>query len=150
MRTDAEVEYKVYPRLLALAERAWHEASWELPLKEGQEFSASTNAVDRQALGDDWSGFAAALGNKELRKLDLGGVGYRVPVPGAVVKDNRVRVALPYPGLPLEYFDGKGWQPLEEQTPAEAVRTLRARSADGERAGRAVPLDPPQAETAQR
>ncbi|WP_346839191.1 family 20 glycosylhydrolase [Microbulbifer sp. SAOS-129_SWC] len=150
VRTDAEVEYKIFPRLLALAERAWHRADWELPLKAGQEFSAATHAVDKAALAADWAGFAAALGHKELRKLDLGGIGYRIPVPGAVVDGNRVATALPYPGLALEYFDGRGWQPLAQDTPAEAVRALRARSADGQRAGRAVALDAAAPETAAR
>ena len=28
MRSDAQFEYMAYPRLLALAERAWHRAGW--------------------------------------------------------------------------------------------------------------------------
>jgi hypothetical protein len=31
IRSDAQVDYMLYPRLLALAERAWHGASWETP-----------------------------------------------------------------------------------------------------------------------
>lgn len=139
-RNGEMVEYKMFPRLLALAERAWHRAEWELPLKEGQEFSAETRFVDKEALAADWAGFSAALGHKELYKLDLSGVGYRVPVPGAVVENRELRTATPFPGLPLEYFDGETWQPVMQDTVPEAVRALRARSADGARAGREVTL----------
>ncbi|SEA31948.1 family 20 glycosylhydrolase [Microbulbifer marinus] len=138
VRTDAQVEYMIFPRLLALAERAWHRADWELPLVEGQQFSAETSAVDKRALQADWRDFAAALGNKELLKLDLSGVGYRVPVPGALVENGQLLMALPYPGLDLEYFDGERWQLLADPVPAAAVKALRARSADSRRAGRAV------------
>lgn len=140
VRTDARVEYQIFPRLLALAERAWHRAGWELPPVKGQKFSADTDAVDKAALAADWKGFAAALGRKELRKLDLGGVGYRIPVPGAAVRGDALKTAMPYPGLALEYFDGDAWQPLVGDTPAGSVQAVRARSADGARAGRAVTL----------
>ncbi|MCA0894353.1 family 20 glycosylhydrolase [Microbulbifer agarilyticus] len=140
VRTDEAVEYQVFPRLLALAERAWHQASWELPLNEGQSFSAETTFVDKPAMAADWAVFAAALGNKELLKLDRAGVGYRVPVPGATVEGESVKTALPYPGLTLEYFDGEQWQPLADDVTPQAVQSLRAMSADGQRAGRSVAL----------
>lgn len=148
VRTDEAVEYQVFPRLLALAERAWHQASWELPIQEGQVFSAETKFMDKQALARDWQTFAAALGNKELRKLDRAGIAYRVPVPGAVIDGDVVKTALPYPGLVLEYFDGDSWQPLTDAVAAQAVRSIRARSADGKRAGRAVSLETPKTLTA--
>ncbi|HEY8569539.1 family 20 glycosylhydrolase [Microbulbifer sp.] len=142
VRTDEAVEYQVFPRLLALAERAWHRASWELPLQQGQKFSAETTFVDKQALARDWAGFSAALGNKELLKLDRAGIGYRVPVPGALVEGDSVKTALPYPGLALEYFDGEQWQPLTDGVAPQAIQSLRAKSADGQRASREVMLEP--------
>lgn len=149
VRTDARVEYMVYPRLLALAERAWHRASWELSPQEGQTFSAETDLVDKAALARDWAEFAATLGRKELLKLDRAGVGYRVPVPGAVRLNGELQTAVPFPGLPVEVFDGERWLP-EENTAADAnILSVRARSADGRRAGRAVDL-PAATETASR
>ncbi|MFC6980451.1 chitobiase/beta-hexosaminidase C-terminal domain-containing protein [Microbulbifer taiwanensis] len=59
-------------------------------------------------------------------------------------------MALPFPGLPLEYFDGDHWQPVDGEILAEGVRAVRARSADGRRAGRAVELALSQPATAQR
>ncbi|WP_299591555.1 family 20 glycosylhydrolase [uncultured Microbulbifer sp.] len=140
VRTDEAVEYQVFPRLLALAERAWHQAEWELPIREGQQFSGETSFVDKQALARDWADFSAALGQKELLKLDRAGIGYRVPVPGAVVEDGRVKTALPYPGLALEYFDGEQWKPLSSDVAPQTVKSVRALSADGQRKGRAVAL----------
>ncbi|MFC6634967.1 family 20 glycosylhydrolase [Microbulbifer taiwanensis] len=150
VRTDAQVEYMIFPRLLALAERAWHRADWELSPVAGQQFSAETDTVDKAALAADWREFAATVGNKELLKLDLGGVGYRIPVPGAVSEGGELKMALPFPGLPLEYFDGDHWQPVDGEILAEGVRAVRARSADGRRAGRAVELALSQPATAQR
>lgn len=146
VRTDEAVEYQVFPRLLALAERAWHQASWELPLQAGQTFSAETTFVDKQALARDWQEFSAALGHKELLKLDRAGIGYRIPVPGAIVDGSGIKTALPYPGLNLEYCDGAQWHGLQQSllmdtVHHEAVKALRARSADGKRTGRAVALD---------
>ncbi|WP_299596725.1 family 20 glycosylhydrolase [uncultured Microbulbifer sp.] len=138
-RTDEMVEYKIFPRLLALAERAWHKATWEID-PDGQVFNDQSNRVDTTQLADDWLMFSAALGNKELYKLDLGNVGYRVPVPGAVVEAGILKVATPYPGLPVEYFDGREWQPVTQETAPESIIGLRARSADGKRASRSVEL----------
>ena len=74
MRTSERVEYMLYPRLLAVAERAWHAADWE------------TNAVDEKDLKrrqqDDWRQFASAVGHRELRRLDRLGVRYRLSPPG--------------------------------------------------------------------
>ncbi|WP_288132779.1 family 20 glycosylhydrolase [Microbulbifer sp.] len=142
VRTDDAVEYQMFPRLLALAERAWHQAEWELPIEEGQTFSAETGFVDKAALAKDWAEFSAAVGRKELLKLDRAGINYRIPVPGAIVRGTTVDAALPLPGLPLEYFDGEQWQPLDQNTAPQAVQSLRARSADGARAGRATSLAP--------
>lgn len=138
VRTDTQVEYMMFPRLLALAERAWHQASWELDAVPGQEFSAESGLVDVAALEADWRGFAAALGHKELLKLDLTGVGYRIPVPGALNEEGHLKVAQAFPGLVTEYYDGESWRPITAETPAEKVDAIRARSADGRRAGRAV------------
>lgn len=64
----------IYPRLLALAERAWHKASWE-DLKDQNERNEKRTA--------DWTKFANALGHRELARLDKKGVKYYVPPPGA-------------------------------------------------------------------
>ena len=68
------LDFMIFPRLLALAERAWHKAEWEgLTNLDGHE----------KVLLEDWTGFANTLGYKELRRLDDIGIMYRVPLPGA-------------------------------------------------------------------
>ena len=62
------------PRLVALAERAWHKASWE------NDITDPTNVQLRQA---DWESFASTLGRRELHRFDQLGVTYHLPVPGA-------------------------------------------------------------------
>ena len=80
MRTYKEFEHMVYPRLLALAERAWHKAPFE---------TSGLTIQQRKRLEDrEWEKFANTLGHKELKRLDEAfddikdGVFYRVPPPG--------------------------------------------------------------------
>ena len=74
VRNPDQMFAMIFPRLLALAERAWHKASWE-------------DITDRKKRDEmmkaDWVKFAGALGNRELVRLDKMGVQYRVPPPGA-------------------------------------------------------------------
>ncbi|KVW43202.1 family 20 glycosylhydrolase [Burkholderia ubonensis] len=80
MRNDRLLEYMVYPRLLALAERAWHKADWELPYTAGVRYKrGDTHHVDTAALQRDWAGFATLLQQRELPKLERAGIGYRKP-----------------------------------------------------------------------
>lgn len=65
----------IFPRMLALAERAWHKASWETIKDKGERNAARTK---------DWESFSNGLGHKELKRLDKVGIKYRVPPPGAM------------------------------------------------------------------
>lgn len=81
IRTDQQFEYMVYPRLLALAERAWHRADWERPYREGERYKlGETDLVDKVALARDWQGFESVVERRELPKLERAGIGHRVPV----------------------------------------------------------------------
>ncbi|WP_323122959.1 family 20 glycosylhydrolase [Burkholderia alba] len=83
MRNDPFLEYMVYPRLLALAERAWHRADWERPYAAGVRYKlGDTHLVDKAALANDWAGFATVLKQRELEKLRRAGIGYRTPTFG--------------------------------------------------------------------
>jgi hexosaminidase len=74
MRNDQVFEYMVYPRLLALAERSWHRASWELPYRAGERFKlGDTNKVNKAALAQDWVEFMGAVQARELAKLQRSG-----------------------------------------------------------------------------
>ena len=64
----------VYPRLLALAERAWHKGCFE----------DEPDPARRERLKKmEWELFANSLGYKELARLDRMNVDYHIPVASA-------------------------------------------------------------------
>ena len=73
MRTRQQFYEMIFPRLIALAERAWHCAAWE-----GQSVDKRGKAQEK-----DWLEFACTLGHKELRRLETEGIPYHIPPPGA-------------------------------------------------------------------
>lgn len=73
VRTADQMYGMIFPRMIALAERAWHKASWE----------DITDEEERDAKkAGDWANFANTLGYRELGRLDKMAVAYRVPPPG--------------------------------------------------------------------
>lgn len=142
VRSDAQVDYMLYPRMLALAERAWHGANWEAPYTPGKAYDPTTGAFTAQmrARRDaDWVAFANLLGGRELARLDAAGVAYRIPTVGAAVEGGRLKANVEFPGLPIEYrVAGGPWRPYVEGTAVTGRVEVRARSADGKRAGRGL------------
>ncbi|KAL9962574.1 hypothetical protein ACROYT_G031685 [Oculina patagonica] len=138
VRTAGQMHGMIFPRLLALAERAWHKASWEN--LEGEE-------RDRK-FDEDWVKFANTLGYRELGRLDKMGVAYRVPPPVAriVCKAvcNRLHVTPTLPGLKVEYStnDGLTWNDVTAETKVNEEIQLRTRSADQNRFSRVIKLQP--------
>ena len=47
VRTDAQYEYMVYPRIFSVAERAWHKGGFEFDYVKGREFSGTTKFVNK-------------------------------------------------------------------------------------------------------
>lgn len=134
IRTKEQFDYMTYPRLQAMAERAWHRAEWE-------------TTGDKTEFERDWIKFANSLSYRELPKLDRMHVKYRLPPPGAIIKDGILHVASVFPGLPIEYSVNTGSQPLvwsrvkggERITETIILRTL---SPDGKRHSREVYVHP--------
>lgn len=144
-RTDPQMEYMIFPRALSVAERAWHRASWEQDYKAGREYKGGeTHLVDTKALDQDWLLFANLIGQRELAKLDKGGVSYRLPVPGARIIGGTLEANISLPGLGIEYSTdgGKQWQRYNDRArPAVSGDVqIRAVSPDGQRFSRAEPV----------
>jgi hexosaminidase len=97
VRDPARIDYLAMPRLLAVAERAWApDPAWAT-----EPDADKAAALYRTA----WSGFANALGQRVLPRLDLekAGVAYRIAPPGLLVEGGRVLVNHVLPGMALRY-----------------------------------------------
>ena len=96
-KSPADLEYKLLPKLLAVAERAWaKDPAWATetdPIKSDQLY--------RQA----WSEFITTVGKRELPRLDEfgGGFNYRIPTAGAKVIGGNVAANVQLPGLTIRY-----------------------------------------------
>jgi len=95
--TYNRVEYMALPRIISLAERAWS------PHQEWMNIQDRTERLD--ALDKVWNEFANRLGQRELPRLDRmnGGYAYRIPPPGAIRENNKVKANVAYPGLDIRY-----------------------------------------------
>ncbi len=130
VRNAKQLEQMIYPRLLPLAERAWHQASWE------------GNKAEQKRRDADWQQFAAVMTRRELPKLDKAGVAYYLPPPGARLQGNLLQANVAYPGLAIEYSldQGKSWQlypvngegvQIQTEAVAQGKVLLRSKSAAG-------------------
>ena len=101
LRNAHSLEYMGFPRIIALAERAWASSPEWAQIED-------PTARNRQ-LHRDWNQFANRLGQRELPRLDYlhGGVEYRLPPPGAIVRDGRIRANTAFPGLDIRYTTGE-------------------------------------------
>lgn len=141
VRTDKQMEYMIYPRMIAVAERAWHRAPWEQDYQAGREYKGGeTHLVDISALNNDWVRFANLLGSRELAKLDKAGVNYRLPVPGARVISGKLEANTSFPGMVVEYSTdgGKNWQRYDDKARPQVSGEVQVRTAspDGKRFSR--------------
>jgi hexosaminidase len=95
------MEYMMFPKMLALAERAWAaDPSW----------ATATGEEYRKQFKSDYAIFLNTLGKRELKRLDIyrGGYQYRIPTPGVVIADGKAKANVQFPGLEIRYTtDGK-------------------------------------------
>ncbi len=143
VRSEQQAEYKIYPRLLALAERAWHKARWQVPYDyKGKRYDQSSGVFTPQlkAIRDtQWLAFSETIAKKELAKLERAGVFYRLPTPGAKIVNSELKANVAFKGLPIEYqIQNKAWQLYQQPVPVELPVKVRARTTDKRRAGRAL------------
>ena len=102
VKTPAQLEYLLLPKLLGMAERAWAaDPAWAREKDEAKAASMYNEA---------WSVLANTIGKRELRRLAVfnGGYQYRIPTPGAIVENGKVLANVQLPGLVIRYTtDGK-------------------------------------------
>ena len=92
-----ELEYKMFPKLLAVAERAWaKDPAWAIE---------SNDAKSDQLYGQAWSDFINVMGQRELPRLDTyaGGFAYRVPTAGAKLTGGKLMANTQFPGMTIRY-----------------------------------------------
>lgn len=139
VRNDAQADYMIYPRLIALSERAWHVGAWEVPYKAGQAYCFGDKALDARAFIKDWQGFKDRIG-LQFPWLDDAGVKYRIPTVGARWHDGMLQANLPYGDFAIDYQAANGpWTEYRGPVASGGVVSLRARAPNG-RVGRSVTL----------
>ena len=141
IRNPQIANYMLFPRTLALAERAWHKAPWEPDYIAGKSFVFGDGSVDSKALLADWNSFQAKL-IPRLAELDRAKMNYRIPVPGARVADGVLEANTSIAGLKIEYRIGKApWQVYNGPVAVKGQVTLRTLSPDSHRASRIVGIN---------
>jgi hexosaminidase len=127
VRTDEQVQYMFFPRVVAGAERAWHKGSFELDYKVGATFkNGETKFTNQDNLMKEWNVYANVMGQRQLPKMDKAGLLYRIPVPGAKIVDGKLNANTLLPGLAIEYsLDGNSWHQYDAMNkPAASVGTF--------------------------
>ena len=145
-RNNDMVEHKIFPRLLALAQRAWHLADWAVPYNyHGAKYNQQTNTFNdllRAERDKQWAQFANTLGQKELAKLELFDIDYRLPTVGAIIKEGKLHANIAFPGLIIEFLDEvEGakkveWQRYHSEIEVKGSVKVRSRTSDKKRTGR--------------
>ncbi len=93
------MEYMIFPRLMALSERAWTgDPSWK------------TQSDEDIA----WNKFVNTLGKRDLPRLEYlaktNSVNYRIPLPGAKIENDTLYANMEIPGFTIMYsLDNKTW-----------------------------------------
>jgi len=91
------LEYRMFPKMFGFIECTWaKEREWE----------TIENKIEREKVMDlQWNIFANTLAQKELPRLSYlnGGFNYRIPLPGAIIKDGKLLANIEFPGLELRY-----------------------------------------------
>lgn len=110
-RSDKAVEYMLFPRLVAMAERAWHKAKWATPYDPKKAYGYnSPSLTDEQLLSQsqDWADFSNVFENKILPHLIEQDIVVRIPPPGAIIVNGILHANSLFPGLHIYYKSEKG------------------------------------------
>ena len=116
IKGEAMLEYYYLPRLIAFSETAWApERKWE----------TTENKESRERLlSAGWNSIANALAAKELPRLSLlnGGYNFRVPLPGAIVREGMLYANVEFPGLEIRFTTDGSEPTMQSQLYTEPVK----------------------------
>ena len=141
IRTDAQVEYMLFPRLLALAERGWSAAPWAPSYRPGATYGWHDSRIDSKKLSGAWLDFAGRVA-AQFALLDRMGIAYRIAPPGARITGGRLEANSAFPDTMIEYrLAGGSWTRYTGPVDVKNGAELRSRSADGRRASRSVRVE---------
>ena len=131
VRTEEQFEGMVFPRILGLAERAWHTAPWEANDLAG-------TAADTAARDADYNQFANLAAQKVFPQLEADGIAFNLPVPGAIIESGMLKANSPFPGLAIKYStdNGASWQTFDHQNPPAVATGVQVRTVSGDRTSR--------------
>jgi hexosaminidase len=146
VRSDEAAEYMLFPRLLAFAERAWHKANWAVPYQAGKSYSPQGNdftaAMKEQQL-QDWAGFSSSIVRHALPDLLGAKVGFRLPTPGAIVKNGKLMANNYFPGLNIQFREaGKDWQDYQQPVDVKGTIELRTNLSATSHYSRTIRINP--------
>lgn len=145
VRRDTQIDYMLFPRLFALAERGWSHPAWEPAYAPGASYAYGDARVDTTALLAGWRDFAARVAVRQ-GELDRAGIIYRLAPPGAHIVGERLEVATELPDTTVEYrIPGGAWTRYAKPVPVSGPVLVHSRTADGRRASRAVTVVPSRA-----
>jgi hexosaminidase len=102
------LQYQYFPKLLGLAERAWSQQPVWATMQD------SVKRVETREIA--WNEFVNRVGQLDMPRLDnMGVVKYRIPLPGAIIKDGKLHANVRFQGLTIRYTTD-GSEPNENST----------------------------------
>jgi hexosaminidase len=115
------LEYYLFPKMLGYVERAWApDPEWAQLPKRSQRLAGLDQA---------WNNFANAIAQRELARLDYlwDDVNYRVPLPGAIIDQGKLKANVAFPGLVIRYtLDGSDPKPVRLKSFTATGKSSRA------------------------
>uniref|UniRef100_F7BMU6 beta-N-acetylhexosaminidase n=3 Tax=Ciona intestinalis TaxID=7719 RepID=F7BMU6_CIOIN len=135
LRDVTKFHYQLFPRLIAFAERAWHKAPWEA--EQANEWTKL----------QDWRDFVNVVGYKELSRLRIRNIHYRLPPPGVrITDDGKIEICSKFPGLTFKFRTVSGdehsdWSECVDQQPITDKKAIyEFVTTDGQRQSRIIRL----------
>ena len=119
------LEYYYLPRLIAFSETAWSaERKWE---------TIENRRQRENQINKEWNILANTLASRELPRLSMlnTGYNYRVPLPGAIIKQGLLYANVQFPGLEIRYTTD-GSEPTRQSQlytkPVKVAGTVKLKS----------------------